>query len=657
MIDGLVKRAGILTLLVLLSLIAAMAVRPVYRALTTPPEMRFLPGDAAVIAMVPDAEKLAAQIHSHVCPYTGDPAEACFYRLPAQPAGLLSDLFNPDADRFDTLRAFEPIEALRRMGLDTSAPVFFALRGPATALDFVLVASLREGPDVCDSLTADGGLLQDFDFEGGHTPCAQLPGPEANGVDEYLLDAVPVFYKKLNGPLVAFYSSQDTFNAVWAARNKPVGLLAQDGFNQAFRSLSSQGEPAAWAYVRHPGLTAFAPMALTLTFDADDPALGLQPADRAAAQAALDETLSTPGAGRLEPSFMEGAGAIRVSAWIAPSALYSLKLDQFLNEDPPRGVSFTDLGNGVSLVLSANDAMQYLRFAEYGLSESLPDALFTGQSALMPDLARFGRVLSASMGFISIQAVDVQLAGFQDRVPDLAIRFAVSPGEAGRLVQSIQIEEQIARDRAILAAILEDGTRDPWIEDCAFATEDEKQQMAAVISLAARAVSLDLSATPGGFAHAWCDEIALDSAAFLAPSGHVFLQPALTEDDFTYRFAGEADLEDARAALIEEDRFRMVSHYDEKAGQLWIASDPRALERLLAEKGAPRNADHRLELVIDPRRLYDLMIAAEYDQADDDLATLATVVEELTVYRRLELSLETKGDQRGARLDVALYRR
>jgi hypothetical protein len=253
--------------------------------------------------------------------------------------------------------------------------------------------------------------------------------------------------------------------------------------------------------------------------------------------------------------------------------------------------------------------------------------------------------------------VDVQLAGFQDRIPDLAIRFAVSPGEAGRLVQSIQIEEQIARDRAILAAILEDGTRNPWIEDCALATDDEKQQIAAAISLAARAVSLDLSATPGGFAHAWCDEIALDSAAFLAPSGHVFLQPALTEDDFTYRFAGDADLEGARAALIEEDRFRMVSHYDEKAGQLWIASDPRALERLLAEKGAPRKADHRLELVIDPRRLYYLMIAAEYDQADDDLATLATFVEELTVYRRMELSLDTKGDQRGARFDVALYRR
>ncbi|MEH6409168.1 MAG: hypothetical protein V7741_01480 [Hyphomonas sp.] len=679
MTDFLVRRAGLVSLLVLAALLLATLTRPFVRDMNAPVELRFAPRDASTVVMVPDPDALAARLHVHLCPFLEDPAQACYFRPVNLPeAGPLARLFESANDiRDGTLALFTPIAKLQELGIDTSKPILFAARGPLTSTDFIIVASLRPDDSACTQLT--GFLESDFAFDLGgdaQMACAQNKDARANGVDETRLSNANLFYKRLGGQNIAFYTNQDSFDIAWKNKHKPAQLLAQDNFRSAFKEITLRGDPSLWAYSRQTGLAVLSPLALAITFDPAPADQTLPLEELETARAAFVHTFDESGVTLVPPDFMEGSGAMRLTVWSAPAALYSRAIDSFLSDIPSGKIAFSDLGYGASLTLAAEDMMQYMRFASFGASRPLPDVLFAGPDAILPDLTRYGTIVRNAEKLTTIDAVNLQLAGFQDRIPDLVFRFAISSEEADELVRTIQMEEQTSRDIAVLRGA--EPARDAtfWTPDCT--DGDGVARVRTAISDMASARKIDVAGTPGSFSHLWCTE---PQSWFKGPqyegcfngedpgqctrrNAYAYLQPPLNEDDFTYRFGSsfesgaiESDKADARNQLINNNRFRLVSTFDPEKEQLWIASDASALERILSRDGEYRLAENRADLLLMPDRLHALISAQQFDSAEQDvLPDISLLFEELSVYREVRMQLQIMEDQRGVRFDVAFTR-
>ncbi|MEO0981971.1 MAG: hypothetical protein AAFX03_04900 [Pseudomonadota bacterium] len=677
MTEVLVRRAGLVSLMVAALLVALVSARPIAREIGAPAEFRYMPQDASVIVFVPDPATLLARAHVQLCAFLEDARAGCYFRPAEQPEdGLISEVlideFGLDADE-DSLAILGLLGDIDAIGIDPAKPMLFAMRGPPSASDFTLIASLAAREAACEQLNE---FLQDefdFDFEDASlAPCEVGETADWNAVDPYAIEDKIIHFKRLADGRVAFYTDAAAFGHVLQSPPRAAGLFAQDQFSAAFASLVAEGETSLWAYARHPGLSVGAPAIFALSFDPAPDDVALEPGDLETAQAAFRNAIGE--ASFPAPDFLEGGGGARLSAWVAPSAYYSHTTDQFLNAPVQSGLAFSDLGYGANATVAARDVMRYARFADYGFSDTLSEELFTGPDAAFPALMKYGAILGAAQDLRTIDAVNIELAGFQDRVPDLALRLAMDETEAAALIETIQEEEQIARDIAVLAGAVPERDLSFWRRDC----EDPDRRAAlrsAIEDLAADGL-LQARDTPGGFAHLWCEDIrpAFQEPAYVGCIGggdacegrrrFRFLQPPLNEDDVQHRFARafergdvEGDLEETRRALVEDDRFRLVSVFDDDTSQLWIASDLSLLARSLDREGPEISVRDRFRAVLSPDRLHVLLASQEYDDAEaDGLHTLAALFDELSVYDTITLSAAPAGRQSGTRFDVVFSR-
>ena len=686
MIDFLVRRAGIITAILFAAFALAAWVRPLTYGLSAPAELSYVPDDATSVILVPSIDELAAQLHVHACPYLKDSEAACVYRdagvIRSGPiSNILQEAFYDVSDS-DQVAVYALLATLGRFGIDTTGAGMLALRGPAASLDFVAVASLVSGTG-CDQLEAQIMEQADEIAVLEESFCLVSASSAPNAVIAGGSDSPDIYFKMLRQNRVAIYTDAETFSG-GAHRNRSASrLLSYDNFAKVLDDLTSEDRPAAWGYSRAPGATLATPMMFVLSFTEPNDVQRLKPDELAAAQMAVNATYQASFEEMEEPptvikiprpTFIEGGDQMRLSLWLAPNILYSKTLNRLMTRDARRPHLFSDLGYGGGVSLHAEDAMQYARFAGYGLSDPLADALFDGDSAPLSSFARYKSTFEAALINDSIHAVDIQLAGFRDRIPDFVIRFEIDEAAARDLILNIQTDNQIDRDRQIVSAAQYLGGDDSFTPQ----TISSKSGFDAL----ARQARIDVASTPGNFRHLWGGDIseAFESDVYAgqldaegAPNGLVryhYLQPPILEDDFRFRFesalaeenAGDdpesfaRQLAEARTALIEQQKFRMISAYDPTSGILWIASDKETLERVAIERTREYSPGARLTSALEPERVVDLM-RAEYLSEDDELPEeVLSVLEELSEYASIKLQLDTLEKDRGARLDITFNR-
>lgn len=678
MTDFLVRRSALMVALAVVFLCLALMLRPAARDIGIPDEFRYAPSDASFVIMVPNPSQLAGQLHVHLCPFVEDLEAACFYRPVVPPedgpvAETMSELFQIDDG--NSIALFQPIAQLIEFGIDPEKPILFSARGPLTGGDFVLVASLQSGPQACAKLIE--ALQEDYEFEFGEEEgdqCAQNASSDANAIDADTVDGLTLHLKRLDADRIAVFTNPAVFDAIWKTRAESPQIFSQDQVQTAMKAIWQNGKPSLWGYARHTGIAALSPAAFSISFDDLPDALSLPPEKLSAARAALATSLGRADPEAIETRFMEGGAALRMAVWFAPGKLSSSHLDDLLSEPSKSKVAFTELGYGANVSIRANDLMSHMRYFEYATKGSIPDFLFFDPGAPLQGFGRYGAVLNAAEKLTSIDAIDAQLAGFQDRIPDLVVRIAMTEYEAEQLVRSMQLEEQIARDIAVLAGAYPEAAPEFWVNDCT--RQDKSDEIKRVVSALGADGGIQLNETPGGFSHLWCEDV---QAAFSGPryqgcfsgaatcsgrDAYRYLQSPLNDDDFEYRFAGsfarqdvEGDLENARTELIDNNRFRLVGTFDPTGEQLWIASDTSTLQRIASAEGALIPVKDRLNMRILPERIATLLAAQQFEESEEEtLYQLGQLFEELSVYGQIDVRMHVPEDREGVEVNVSLSR-
>lgn len=741
MIDMLVRRAGLFTAFCCIVLLSAVFARPFSYNLSAAKELRFAPSDSSIVVFIPSIDDLLARLHVHVCPFISDLADACGFR----PTGGAVDgpIFEKlefdfdEFDEFDDFDDFDPIAAyaflriLQSKGLDTSKPAMVAFRGPVKATDIIIVASYHDDRAGCEGLETllagddplDSDLVEDsFDLGLKDDPenlCALSDDVRSIAVEVGDNDTRPFFFKKMSDLRFVIFSNRDTFESVTNTPNPSAQFFMQDNFRQAFDAMVTGIEPAMWAYLRHPGVTVMAPSIVTVSFEDVGELLTLSNKQKESANNSLVSMYE--GSGREPPkdtTFLEGGDGLNISIWVAPSVFYSQTLTDLLSGSSDRSSIFSKLGNSARITLKADNLLRYARFAEFGFVAPLPEVLFDPNDGILSGLSRFKLVFDALMQKQSLDAFDVQIAGFRDRVPEIVLQLSLDPKEAAELVRKVQFNEQRARNLRIVEAawkaereavnkkLRESGLpplsetpsdfAELWgddisdtlngpsytgclggVDDCsieAAALSEIYSKRAAVIKNLGENDSLSVSQTPGGFAELWGDDIseAFNGSSYTGCLGgadvcssrdrFMFLQPPFTEDDFRYLDKEVREkLEQSRADLIENDRYRLISMYDDKRKILWIASDRSTLETEhsrgeVAEANSlvhlPRNT--RADVTLNPERIFNQMSADQY--GDSDISDLMELFQELSVYDSIKMSINTLERENGIRVDISLER-
>jgi hypothetical protein len=580
---------------------------------------------------------------------------------------------------------------MRARGVDVTQPAMFAARGPLTAADGVLVVSSDGTEDSCQRLKSF--LEADTSaFEFGEAGlCKLIAGDAANGTGK--LDRGPkVFVKALDSEagggrvLLAFYSNPAVFRSILARRDGGDHLLSQDGFAEAYRTMTQGQRPAAWAFARQPGLAPFAPSAASLTFADADPELvpdDVRRKGQAALAAAVVEELGyqadsgqISGEGIAElaadisgsANFVAGARSARLSLWLAPSVLYSRNLSGLLSAKASPAMSAIGGGSSAGLSLTAQQLMEFVAFADHAFPGTLAAFLFRGkEGSLGAQATIFETLLGEVMTLQSVNGIDTRLVGFQSRIPNTVVRISISEPEARLVVRRIQVSEQKRRDVALLNAALGQEV------DAILPLERARDLL--------RAGAVSKASVPGAFAH--IESATLDVAAFEAAvaddplnSGcwpdvravvatcssdrrFHYLQPPLNDDDVRLRVEEGQDAAAIRKSLLEDQRFRAVALYDPATRMLWVASDRDVLAQHFGRTSDPSPAGKAwVKMSVQPDSLYTQMQAQGFDEDSEDatLAQTAELAKRLSVYDHILLSAESLGEKRGTRIDLELTR-
>lgn len=677
MTDFFVRRAASMFLLAILFLLLILALRPMVRDAGFPDELRYAPADASIVVMIPDPTNLAAKLHVHLCPFGEDLDEACFYRPHTPPEdGPLRQAFEEmlAGDDDNLIALFAPITDLIDAGIDPAKPILFSARGPLTGGDFVLVMSLQSEPTACLKLIEK--LQEEYAFAATQDAdeCDLLPTSIANATDSETWDDLNIYFKRLDADRVAFFTNQAVFDSVWQSRREPNSMFNQDQIDLALKAIWGKERPALWGYARHTGIEVLSPSAFSISFDDVPASLAMSSERLLVAREALASSLRRDVQDLTETRFLEGGEALRLKLWFAPGRLSSSHIDGFFNDPTRSNAGFTDLGYGAGFSASADDMMKFMRFLDFATMGSIADYLFYERESPLRSFSRYGSVITAAETIHSIDAIDVQLAGFQDRIPELVVRISIAAQDAHHLVERMQLEEQTSRDKAVLRGARPDLAPEYWDNDCTSAQKsDEIRNM--VESLAASGV-LRLDQTPGRFSHLWCEDIRPELSGGLyegcfsgaetcrGRDAYRYLQSPLNEDDFEHRFARsfdeddiEGDMETAREELIENDRFRLVSTFDDIANTLWIASDASTLRRIAFTEGERVPVDDRINVRILPERVATLLVAQQFDQSDEDaLFQLTQLFDELSVYSALNIEMHVPQNNEGVEIDVSFTR-
>lgn len=677
MTDFFVRRAAMVFLLAIFFLWLASALRPIVHDSGLPDELRYAPADASIVVMVPNPIDLAAKLHVHLCPFGQDLDEACFYRPHSPPEdGPLRQAFEDllEGDDDNPIALYAPISGLLDAGIDPEKPILFSARGPLTGADFVLVMSLQSEPTACSSLIDT--LQDEYAFvatkEGGE--CDLITSSAANATDFESWEDLAVSFKRLDKDRVAFFTNPAVFDSVWQSRREPNAMFSQDQIGLALDAIWGTNRPALWGYARHTGIEVLSPSAFSMSFDAEPSSLAMSSERLRVAHEALATALRRDAQDIADTRFLEGGGALRLKLWFAPGRLSSSHIDEFFNAPPRFNAGFTELGYGAGFSANADDTMKFLRFLDFATTGSIADDLFFEPESPLRSFSRYGAVVTAAEKIHSIDAIDVQLAGFQDRIPDLVVRVSITAQDARRLVQRMQLEEQTSRDKAVLRGARPELAPDYWDNDCTRSerSDEIKSTVEALVSIGA----LRSARTPGGFSHLWCEDITAELSGPLyegcfsgsetcrGRDAYRYLQSPLNEDDFDYRFAQsfeqndiEGDQDAARQELIDNDRFRLVSTFDENANVLWIASDKSTLQRIAFAEGDRVPVDDRLSLKVVPGRVATLLAAQQFDQSSEDLLfELGQLFDELSVYNELNVEMHIPDDNEGVEIDVSFTR-
>jgi hypothetical protein len=325
--------------------------------------------------------------------------------------------------------------------------------------------------------------------------------------------------------------------------------------------------------------------------------------------------------------------------------LQSSLLAAMLRDTPPQKEGRQPLSRWAELRIADPSFGTYLEYARVFHNSML-------ESVYKP-LGSMSVVLRELASLESIGEIRIGLIGIRDGVPELAVSFGVPRSKAAEIVLKQRKALRTARDVEVLNGALALSTENEFTDgqsgdDIAWLLTPEPGTSWARYRVRIGKGS-DEKVTRMFVATDGPDSEEFDRASYNASVGgrrFAYLSPPFTDNDLKYRL-GDIDLATIDQTTLKEDRFRLVSYYDEQSGRLIVATNATALEAVVAGSEAllrlqPESRTTKLSL-----KLNADWLAAQvrtYPSQDIGEAERDAVIEELERYRKIEVAADALGE-------------